>query len=197
MLIAIVKIIRVILEYVSHKVKKNSNDNKLAKFFAVCCKCCFYCLEKILKFLNKYAFIITAVYSLNFCRAAAKAFKLITSNAIRLVVVDKISNFLLLLSNLAITSLIGILAFYFFTKRIPVDAITKFSPDLNFYVIPIILIIISTFVINKLFFDVFNLGVDSILMCVLIDIDKNNGSKEKPYFMPKSLQRMLNKKNYI
>lgn len=181
----------------SHKVKKNTNDNKLARFIACCCKCCFYCLEKILKFLNKYAFIITAVYGYNFCRAAAKAFKLITSNAVRLIVVDKISNFLLLLSNLAITSLVGILAFYFFTKRIPIDAIINFSPDLNFYIIPVILVIISTFVINKLFFDVFNLGVDSVLMCVLIDINQNDGTKDKPYFMTKNLQRMLNKKNHI
>jgi solute carrier family 44 (choline transporter-like protein), member 2/4/5 len=135
LLIATISIIRVILEFIHHKIKKHEDTSKIAKYFMCMCKCCFCCLERFIKFINRYAFIITAVYSLNFCRAAGKAFKLITSNAVRIVVIDKISNFILFLSNVTITSGIGVLSFYFFTKKLPVEAITKFSPDLNFYVL--------------------------------------------------------------
>ena len=135
LLIAIISIIRVILEFIHHKVKKHEDTSKIAKYFMCMCKCCFCCLERFIKFLNRYAFIITAVYSLNFCRAAGKAFKLITTNVLRITVIDKISNFILFLSNVTITSGIGVASFYFFTKKIPVEEITRFSPDLNFYVL--------------------------------------------------------------
>ena len=170
LLIAIVSIIRVILELIHSKTKKHEDTSKIAKFLMCCCKCCFCCLERFIKFLSRYAFIITAVYNLNFCRAAPKAFKLITINAVRIVVVDKIANFFLFLSNITITSAIGVLAFYFFTKKLPIEAITRFSPELNFYVLPLILIVIGTFAITKVFFGVFSMGIDSILMCVLIDL---------------------------
>ena len=135
LLIAIVQVIRVILEFIHQKLKNKEDSSKIAKFLVCCCKCCFCCLERFIKFLNRYAFIITAVYSLNFCRAAGKAFKLIASNALRIVVIDKIANFILFLSTVAITGAIGVVSFYFFTKKIPFDAITKYSPDLNFYVL--------------------------------------------------------------
>lgn len=162
--------------------------------FQRCCKCCFWCLEKFLKFLNKNAFIITAIYSLNFCSAASKAFKLILTNPLRFAVVDKTSGFILFLSNLAITSLVGVLSFLFFTKTIDIPGVSKYVPNLTYYFVPIVLIIIGVFVISKLFFDVFSMGVDTMLMCVLIDCEENDGSKSKPYFMSKKLKKLFNVK---
>ncbi len=144
-----------------------------------------------MKFLNKNAFIITAVYSLNFCSAANKAFKLITTNFIRFAVVDKTTGFVLFLSNLMITSVIGILGFCFFTNKFDLGEISAQVPELNYYFVPLVVIVIGVFVITKLFFDVFSMGVDTLLMCVLIDCDENDGSSEKPYFMSKNLKKLL------
>ncbi len=191
LLIAIVKIIRVILDYLSRKLKPKVEVSKVAKYLVCCLKCCFWCLERFIKFLNRYAFIITAVYSLNFCRAANKAFKLITTNILRVFIIDKITGFILFLSNLAITAIIGILAFFYFTKKLPGVA----TPDLNYYFVPLLIIVIGVFTITKLFFDVFSMGVDTILICVLIDVDSNDGSKSRPYFMSTNLKRLLNISN--
>ena len=156
-----------------------------------CCKCCFWCLEKFLKFLNKNAFIITAIYSLNFCSSASKAFKLITTNFLRFAVVDKTAGFILFLSNLTITAAIGILSFLFFTNKINISFVSQYVPNLTYYFVPLILILIGVFVITKLFFDIFSMGVDTMLMCVLIDSEENDGSKSKPYFMSKNLKKLL------
>jgi solute carrier family 44 (choline transporter-like protein), member 2/4/5 len=195
LLIAIVKMIRLILEYLSHKFKGEIERSAVARFCMSCLKCCFWCLEKLLKFLNRYAFIITAVYSYNFCKAAKTAISLITSNVLRVAVVNNIANFILFLSNLAITALISLFAFYFFTKRIPLDWLISQSPDLNYYFLPLIVIIIGVFAISKLFFEVFSIGVDSILICVLVDYKENDGSKEKPYFMSRSFRELLGASN--
>lgn len=35
-------------------------DNRLAKFVLSCLKCCFWCLEKFIKFLNRNAYIMVS-----------------------------------------------------------------------------------------------------------------------------------------
>lgn len=47
-------------------------------------KCCFWCLEKCLRYLNKNAYIGIAIYGKNFCKAAKDAFFLLLRNALRL-----------------------------------------------------------------------------------------------------------------
>lgn len=195
LLIAIVKIIRVILEFLSRKLKPKVESSKIAKYLVCCLKCCFWCLERFIKFINRYAFIITAVYSLNFCSAAGKAFKLITSNVLRVLVIDRITGFIMFLSNVAITSIVSILAYLFFTKRFPIDSLLTLAPDLNYYFVPVFVIIVGCFTITKLFFDVFSMGVDTLLICVLIDVDMNDGSKARPYFMSKNLRKILHISN--
>ncbi|GCC43816.1 hypothetical protein chiPu_0027719, partial [Chiloscyllium punctatum] len=45
--------------------------------------CCFWCLEKFIKFLNRNAYIMIAVYGKNFCVSAKNAFKLLMRNVVR------------------------------------------------------------------------------------------------------------------
>lgn len=35
-------------------------ENKFAKFLMSCLKCCFWCLEKFIKFLNRNAYIMVS-----------------------------------------------------------------------------------------------------------------------------------------
>lgn len=197
LLIAIIKIIRLILEVISNKAKSNADTSKIAKYVICCCKCCFWCLERFIKFLNRYSYIITAIYSKNFLMAAAKAFKLITGNVLRVAVTDRISNAILFMSNLAITTLIGVFSFYFFTNKIPLEVFKSLTPELNYYVVPLVIVILATYVVTKICFDVFAIGIDTVLMCILIDLDLNDGSPQKPYFMSKELHNLVGKrKNY-
>jgi choline transporter-like protein 2/4/5 len=195
LLIAIVKMIRVALEYIDRKLKSTAGqENKIAKYIMCCCKCCFWCLERFLKFLNRYAFVLTAIYSYNFCRAASKAFRLIGANVLRVIIVDNISHFVLLLSNLAITGIVGVASYFFFTGKVPIDSFTSYKvPEFNYYFVPMGAVVLGTFFIGKLFFDVFSMGIDSLLMCVLIDLEENDGSEARPYFMSKRLRKILKK----
>ncbi|CAG2231422.1 SLC44A2_4_5 [Mytilus edulis] len=81
LIIAIIQIIRVLLEYVDGKLK--GSENAVAKFFLKCMKCCFWCLEKFLRFLNKNAYIMIAAHGKNFCTSAKNAFMLIMRNCVR------------------------------------------------------------------------------------------------------------------
>ena len=113
---------------------------------------------------------------------------------LRVIVTDKIANVILFLSNIAIITLIGVLSFYFFTKKIPLESLKSVSPELNYYIVPLVITIVGTYIVTKICFDVFALGIDSLLICVLIDLDENDGSPQRPYFMSKDLRDLLGKR---
>ena len=74
LVLAVVRMIRVILEYVERKVKYFNNDCArfvkfllqnfritLFRFLLSCCKCCLWCLERFLRAINHHAYIICAI----------------------------------------------------------------------------------------------------------------------------------------
>ncbi|XP_067829000.1 choline transporter-like protein 2 isoform X2 [Heptranchias perlo] len=191
LLLAIVQVIRVILEYVDQKVK--GAQNKIAKFLLSCLKCCFWCLEKFLKFLNRNAYIMVAIYGNNFCTSAKNAFFLLMRNIIRVVVLDKVTDFLLFLAKLLIVGGVGVLGFFFFTNRITI--IEDKAPTLNYYWVPLLTLIVGSYLVAHGFFSVYAMCVDTLFLCFLEDQERNDGSTEKPYFMSKELLKILDKKN--
>ena len=93
-IIALVQLVRIILAYIERKLAKRTNAcGPLLK----CCQCCLWCFEKCLKFLNRNAYIMTAIYGYNFCKAAQKAFSLLTSNILRVAAINSVGTFVLFL----------------------------------------------------------------------------------------------------
>ncbi|XP_054858254.1 choline transporter-like protein 2 isoform X5 [Eublepharis macularius] len=191
LILAVVQIIRVLLEYLDHRLK--AAENKFAKFLLTCLKCCFWCLEKFIKFLNRNAYIMIAIYGTNFCTSARNAFFLLMRNIIRVTVLDKVTDFLLFLGKLLIVGSVGILAFFFFTQRIKL--IQDSTPSLNYYWVPILTVVVGSYLIAHGFFSVYAMCVDTLFLCFLEDLERNDGSAEKPYFMSSNLRKLLKKTN--
>ncbi|XP_031574217.1 choline transporter-like protein 4 isoform X2 [Actinia tenebrosa] len=189
-IIAIVQMIRAVLEYIDRKLKEYGQDNKAVKFILCCCKCCFWCLEKCLRFLNKNAYIVIAIYGKNFCSSAKDAFQLLLRNVLRVAAVNSVTSFLLFLGKVFVTGIIGV-ASYFWFRKVNEDDPTS----LNYDVVPVIITIIFAYVVTVLFFDVYDMCIDTIFLCFLEDIERNNGSVEKPYYMSDSLKKILQKQN--
>ena len=55
----------------------------MARCIICCFKCCLWCLEKFIKFLNRNAYIMIAIYGKNFCVSAKNAFMLLMRNVLR------------------------------------------------------------------------------------------------------------------
>uniref|UniRef100_A0A2K5JPT7 Choline transporter-like protein n=1 Tax=Colobus angolensis palliatus TaxID=336983 RepID=A0A2K5JPT7_COLAP len=187
LILAIVQIIRVILEYLDQRLK--AVENKFAKCLMTCLKCCFWCLEKFIKFLNRNAYIMIAIYGTNFCTSARNAFFLLMRNIIRVAVLDKVTDFLFLLGKLLIVGSVGILAFFFFTHRIRIVQDT--APPLNYYWVPILTVIVGSYLIAHGFFSVYGMCVDTLFLCFCEDLERNDGSQERPYFMSPELRDIL------
>ncbi|XP_077986585.1 choline transporter-like protein 2 [Glandiceps talaboti] len=198
LIIAIIQLIRVMLDYLDHKLK--GSENRVAKFFLKCLKCCFWCLEKFMKFINKNAYILVAVYGKNFCTSAKNAFFLLMRNIVRVVVLNKITEFVLFLGKLMVTTAIAICCYYFFTGQISwydryLAQYLGGIPTLNYFWVPMVVICLLTYLIASIFFGVYDMAIDTLFLCFLEDLERHDGSAEKPYYMNKSLMSIAGKKN--
>lgn len=81
-LLAVVKMLQIIMNYVEKQMKSKGKMNKVKEFIIKCLKCCLKCLERFIKFLNKNAYIQCAIQSSNFCVSAKEAFFLILRNPV-------------------------------------------------------------------------------------------------------------------
>ncbi|KAM3837950.1 choline transporter-like protein 2, partial [Diretmus argenteus] len=189
LILSLVQVIRVILEYLDHKLK--GAQNKFAKFLLSCMKCCFWCLEKCIKFLNRNAYIMVAIYGKSFCTSARNAFFLLMRNIVRVAVLDKVTDFLLFLGKLLIVGIVGICSFFFFSGRI--KAVEEAAPSLNYYWVPILTVVVGSYLIAHGFFSVYAMCVDTLFLCFCEDLERNDGSSDRPYFMSPELHEILSK----
>ena len=87
-IIAVIRMIRTIVSYVESKLKLYNND--LTRCLICLCKCCLWCLEKFMRFINRNAYIMCAIKNTNFCSSAKDAFSLLMRNILRYNVVDRV-----------------------------------------------------------------------------------------------------------
>uniref|UniRef100_A0A8C9Z2S4 Choline transporter-like protein n=1 Tax=Sander lucioperca TaxID=283035 RepID=A0A8C9Z2S4_SANLU len=161
LVLSVAQLVRLILEYLENKLK--GVDNSLSRFIMHCLKCCFWCLEKVIRYMNRNAYIMVAIYGKNFCSSAREAFFLLMRNVVRVAVLDRVTDFLLFLGKVLIAGGVGVVAFFFFTRKIPV--IQEEEPNLNYYWVPLLTVVMGAYLIAHGFFSVYAICVDTLFLC--------------------------------
>lgn len=156
LIITICRVIRVILEFIDQKLKRY--DNEVTKCLLCCCKCFFWCLEKFLRFLNKNAYIMCAIHGKAFCTSARDAFNLLMRNFLRVIALDKVTEFLFFLTKVLITVGMGAATYFYFTNQ-------QFGVQLHYVQVPVVIVMIGTYLIASVFFGVYSMAVDTLFMC--------------------------------
>uniref|UniRef100_A0AAQ6A1B7 Choline transporter-like protein n=1 Tax=Amphiprion ocellaris TaxID=80972 RepID=A0AAQ6A1B7_AMPOC len=144
-----------------------------------------------LHFINRNAYIMIAIYGKNFCTSSKDAFFLLMRNVVRVAVLDKVTDFLLFLGKLLISGSVGVLAFFFFSRKIPV--FQEEVPSLNYYWVPLLTVIFGSYMIAHGFFNVYAMCVDTLFLCFCEDLERNDGSSSRPYYMSPGLHKILRK----
>ena len=159
LIIAIIKTIRVIISYLQHKFRKSKNVAIKAILCAL--QCYMWCVEKCMKFLNKNAYIQTAIFGYSFCKAARKAFFLILRNIMRISAVAIVSEFVLIIGKLFITVAATFIGYYYMDSNM--------GDVLNSMWLPLLLIILFAYVTAEMFNEVFGMAIWTILQCFVAD----------------------------
>ncbi|KAG9460754.1 hypothetical protein GDO78_019742 [Eleutherodactylus coqui] len=63
----------------------------------------------------------------------------------------------------------------------------NYHRELHVWVIPLLLVAFFAYLVAHSFLSLFETVVHSLLMCYAIDMETNDGSSEKPYFMDQDL----------
>lgn len=163
LLIAIVWAIQFVLSYMYHKLKEVHQENTAVGFLIKCAACFVACFERTLKFINKHAYIETALRNLSFCPAAAKCLQVTTSNFLRFGVLAGITEIFLFMGSLLITCLTSfvmhfIIQGYAEARNIEVDTIG-----------PVAVVFLISLSISIIFSHVYEISADTMLHCYILD----------------------------
>ncbi|GLE06145.1 hypothetical protein PINS_up015356 [Pythium insidiosum] len=143
LIIAVVQMIRLGLEYIDQKMRATKQGNTFVKVVMCCLKCCMWCFEKVVKFLNQNAFIIVAMKGKSFCPAMKDSFLLLFNNAARVATVSIITRFLLVLGKLFIAAF-SMFFMFLFIRHPPTKVPTFFMGDLKEVSSPIFPMLVRT-----------------------------------------------------
>mmetsp|Transcript_20759 Transcript_20759/g.18917 ORF Transcript_20759/g.18917 Transcript_20759/m.18917 type:complete len:666 (+) Transcript_20759:237-2234(+) len=160
LIIGIIKTIRAVLTYIAYHAKKSKN--KILEYFVCVIQCLLYCVEKFMKFINKNAYIQTAIYGYSFCKSARVAFFLILRNIIRIAAVNIVADFVLLLGKLFIPGLTVFICYL-------VMAYSISSDDINGIIAPLVFVGLLSYFIALMFSEVFSMTIETILNCYIAD----------------------------
>jgi hypothetical protein len=180
LILAIVNLIRAILAKVQKQVKKA--DSKVADCLLCCCQCCLYCFEQCIKFLNKNAYIQTAIFGTPFCTSAREAFFLILRNIGRIGAISYVSGAVLVIGKLFISALTTGASYMLMSELIGEELFSLWGPT--------VVVFLIAYFIADMFLDVFEMGISTILQCFIADEEMFDGDE---CFAEGDLQRWIDK----
>jgi Plasma-membrane choline transporter len=159
LLVAIIQLIRTIIARAQKKAKEAGS--KIAQILLCCCQCFFWCLECCLKYVNKNAYIQTAIFSTSFCISCKESFGLIFRNAGRIAAVSYVSAAVLIIGKLFISSAVTILAYYTLTTYLN-DSVSSVGG-------PVAITFLISYFVSDMFMDVLDMGILTVLHCFIAD----------------------------
>eukprot|EP00293_Proteomonas_sulcata_P009004 CAMPEP_0184306614 /NCGR_PEP_ID=MMETSP1049-20130417/15559_1 /TAXON_ID=77928 /ORGANISM="Proteomonas sulcata, Strain CCMP704" /LENGTH=888 /DNA_ID=CAMNT_0026618915 /DNA_START=75 /DNA_END=2741 /DNA_ORIENTATION=+ len=189
-IIAVVQMIRILFNYFVNK-SKQFKDNPVVKALVCIVNCCLWCLEKVIGYINKNAYIMSATHGHSFCKAAFKGFMLLLRNILRVAAVNVVAISILFIGKLFILfTSVGIV--YLISQQYATDlGLSDGAPFLT-----LLICFIMTFYVASSFMDTFSAAVDTIFLSFLHDQEVNNG-KDKQYFMADSLRSAIGVSNKV
>jgi len=136
-------------------------NNRIVEMTTSCTQCCLACLERIVQFINKTAYILIALKGDNFCASAKQGFEIAWSNPIRFAVVAGIGSVIMFIGKLLIAcgTTGAVYAFINYTTYAKV-----LSPLLF-----LVLVFVYSYAIGVVFMIVYDLGMDTLLICFIVD----------------------------
>jgi len=158
LVIALIKTVRAVLLYIQKRAAKS--NNKVLVAVLACIQCCMWCVEKCMKFLNKNAYIQTAIYGTSFCASCVKAFFLIARNVLRVIAVNMVADFILMLGRMFIPIVTTLCAYLILAYK---------EGSTNGLVLPLIFVFILSYFIGCMYSEIFGMSIETILCCFIAD----------------------------
>ncbi|XP_059941487.1 choline transporter-like protein 3 isoform X5 [Mesoplodon densirostris] len=185
-LITVVRIPRAVLMYIYNTLKEKQHG-AWSSCVSRCCYCCLRCLDKCLCHFNQNAYTTTAINGTDFCTSAKDALKLLSKNSSHFTSVNCFGDFVIFLGKVLVvcfTVFGGLMAF-------------NYHRVLQVWAIPLLLVAFFAYLVAHSFLSMFETVLDVLFLCFAVDLETNDGSSEKPYFMDQEFLSFIKRINKL
>jgi hypothetical protein len=180
LLIAIVQWCRICLRLFEKHFRRISGNAKAAKFILCIADCCLACFERIVKFLTTHAYVMTAMTSSSLIPGARYSMSLLIGN-LNVLGVNVLGDVVITIGKLLLTALNCFFAYLWLNHK------TYDRLESHNYWIMLFIVAILTYFITSVFATVFDICIDSTMLCFCYDMEHNDGTS-KPYYFPTTLR---------
>ncbi|KAM5256380.1 choline transporter-like protein 3 [Ctenodactylus gundi] len=180
LLITLARIPRVVLLYVHDILKEKQHSTWSSGAFRKSC-CSVSCLCRHLHHLNQNIYTTTAINGTDFCTSAKDTFQILSKNSSHFMSINCFGDFIIFLGKVLVVCLTvfgGLMAF-------------NYNRTLQVWAIPLLLVTFFACLVAQSFLSVFETVLDALFLCFTVDLETNDGSSEKPYFMDQEFQSFV------
>ncbi|XP_008587416.1 PREDICTED: choline transporter-like protein 3, partial [Galeopterus variegatus] len=133
------------------------------------------------------AYTTTAINGTDFCTSAKDALKILSKNSSHFTSVNCFGDFVIFLGKVLVvffTVFGGLMAF-------------NYNRALQVWAIPLLLVAFFAYLVAHSFLSVFETVLDALFLCFAVDLETNDGSSEKPYFMDQEFLNFVRRSNKL
>ena len=180
LLIAIIQAIRLAFVYLQRQMEQAGKGSVIIRWIFFCVQACLKCVQSIVEAVTTNAYIFVALKGDSFCASGGRVFKLIINHGAVFAAVNVLGTIIVFLGQVVI-SVVAAAAAYVIVERSP-----QFQPGgseaLSATWLPILITLLFAYVTAGAFMSVFDLSIDSVLVCYCTDVEENmlrhEGKKE-------------------
>ena len=182
--VAILQFIRIFVRFIVHRLKKLKKDSKIIKYAGYYVEYCLWYLQKCIEWLNRNAYIMTAIDGTSFCTSAWNGLALLVKNIMSVATVNIVGDIMLFLGKLVVCLGSGVIAF----GMLDSDTFSYGDEKVSSPLFIVIVVCLFAYLIASVFMSIVELGIDTILLCYCKDTDDNGGT---PLNAPPALVKAL------
>lgn len=186
-LTSLILFLRIVLEFFFNQ-SKTQNPGPIARLTMKCCKCCLWCFQKCVQFINKQAYIQTIMQNKSFCPAAKDGISLVIRNPITFAMNSGLGFIFQILGTLCITVATTLICYTVITTW------SYYTEILTSPVYPTLCFGILSFCVSSFFMGIYGISADTIVVLFAMDEEMSKNAPQKSTNTPPELQEFLNQK---
>lgn len=192
-IVALIQTIRVVMAFLESRMKAAGDGSEatkcLMKCFFRCIHCCLAYFERVVKFINKTAYIGCALKGDNFIEGARRGVGLLAANALSVTALTIVSEYVLMFGKLLITCLITLMGYFIMNSIASSDDPTnanaftyqnsssgdestfeKVTKNVSLGMILVLVLVgLLSYVVASLFMNVLGVAIDAMLLSFCYD----------------------------
>jgi hypothetical protein len=182
LVLAFIRPVKWIFWYVKEKIfKPGFEGNPFVQFFCGSLSCCVVFFERFLEFLDKHAYIQTALAGHGFCEGSRNAFALISENAASFLALGAVGDIFKVLGKVFIMVLTSFVGFLVVAYHEPYKGSVQ-NP------VPVVgVFVVISYIVAGIFMTVHEMACDTIIQVFLVDEQIHRNA----FFAPAPLKEFI------